>query len=336
MTSFGIGGAAYYNEIDKYCAEWLRSLIGAGLIAPGDVDERDIREVKADEITKYTQCHFFAGIGGWSRALRLAGWDDARPVWTGSCPCQPFSSAGKQHGKADLRHLWPVWFGLIGECRPPVVFGEQVAAAIAHGWLDEAAHDMEGQGYAVAASVLPACGVAKPHRRDRIYFVADADGHKYIGAQRRVDGETASMAAVDRAQDRAARKPLGAGGPDGLMAHAAGERIRRGSADFSEADGGSDGALPFQPDSAGEGALGNADQPGSQGRQVLAERAGERAARSAGLEWITGPDGKSRPVEPGICLLADGVPARVGKLRAYGNAIVPQLAAEFIRAARRG
>lgn len=91
---------AYYNEIDRGAAAWLRELIGAGLIADGDVDERSIADVKPGDLRGYTQCHFFAGIGGWSLALRLAGWDDARPVWTGSCPCQPFSCAGRHKGAA--------------------------------------------------------------------------------------------------------------------------------------------------------------------------------------------------------------------------------------------
>src|SRR5271166_2407104 len=120
---------AYYNEHDPFAAAWLRELIKAGQIAPGEVDERSIEDVLPSEIRGYTQCHFFAGIGVWSYALRQAGWPDDRPVWTGSCPCQPFSVAGKRGGAKDGRHLWPVWFQLIDNVRPPVVFGEQVAAA---------------------------------------------------------------------------------------------------------------------------------------------------------------------------------------------------------------
>jgi len=86
---------AYYNEIDPFAAEWLRQLIKDGLIADGEVDERSIEDVTPNELAGFTQCHFFAGIGGWSYALRLAGWPDDQPVWTGSCPCQPFSTAGK-------------------------------------------------------------------------------------------------------------------------------------------------------------------------------------------------------------------------------------------------
>ncbi len=119
---------AYYNENDPFAAAWLRELVKAGHIAPGDVDERSVMEVQPDDLEGYAQCHFFAGIGGWSHALRLAGWPDDRPVWTGSCPCQPLSSAGQQKGHADERHLWPAFQSLIAERRPATVFGEQVAS----------------------------------------------------------------------------------------------------------------------------------------------------------------------------------------------------------------
>lgn len=166
---------AYYNEFDPYAANWLRNLIAAGHIAAGDVDERDIRDVRADDLRGYTQCHFFAGIGGWSLALRLAGWPDDRPVWTGSCPCQPFSAAsGKRAAQQDERHLWPHWYGLIRELAPPIIFGEQVEDAIAYGWLDDVFHDLEASSYACAPSVLPACAAKKGHERERIFFVANA------------------------------------------------------------------------------------------------------------------------------------------------------------------
>jgi len=163
--------SAYYNEIDKYAAQWLRNLIAAGHIAPGDVDERSILEVKPDDLRGYTQCHFFAGIGGWSYALRLAEWPDDRPVWTGSCPCQPFSSASAGRGlrRDDDRHFWPIWKALIVECEPCTVFGEQTSAA--GDWFDEVCDDLEGMGYAIGASVLPAASVGFDHARARLYFV---------------------------------------------------------------------------------------------------------------------------------------------------------------------
>ncbi|WP_447886791.1 DNA cytosine methyltransferase [Serratia fonticola] len=163
---------AYYNEIDPYAAQWLRNLIAAGHIAPGDVDERSIEDVKPDDIKHYTQCHFFAGVGVWSYALRNAGWPDDKPVWTGSCPCQPFSLAGKQLGKSDERHLAPVWLDLIKECQPTELFGEQVASAIKKHWLDDLFNELESQGYACGASVFPACGVGATDIRTRLYFCA--------------------------------------------------------------------------------------------------------------------------------------------------------------------
>ena len=63
---------SYYNEIDPFAAQMLRNLIKAGHIAPGDVDERSIEDVRPDDLRGYAQCHFFAGVGVWSYALRRA------------------------------------------------------------------------------------------------------------------------------------------------------------------------------------------------------------------------------------------------------------------------
>ena len=117
----------YYNDIDPNACNWLRDIIAAKLIADGVVECRSIATIKPHELTQYAQCHFFAGIGGWSAALRLAGWPDEKPVWTGSCPCQPLSVAGLRKGHADERHLWPAFHALIAECRPATIFGEQVS-----------------------------------------------------------------------------------------------------------------------------------------------------------------------------------------------------------------
>ena len=140
----------YYNDNDPFVCQWLRNLMGAGLIPAGDVDERPIEQVQPQDVAGYDQCHFFAGIGGWAYALQLAEWEGQ--AWTGSCPCPPFSIAGRGRGFSDDRHLWPTWYRLIRECRPKRVFGEQVAGALGLGWLDTLAADMEAEGYAVAPS----------------------------------------------------------------------------------------------------------------------------------------------------------------------------------------
>lgn len=170
-----MSAAAYYNEIDPFAAQWLRNLIAAGHIAPGEVDERSIEDVTPDDLRGFTQCHFFAGIGVWSHSLRLSGWPDDRPVWTGSCPCQPFSAAGKGDGFTDERHLWPHFFHLISERRPQHVFGEQVAARNANVWFDLVQADLEGMGYAFGLVPFTSASIGAPHIRERAYWVANAD-----------------------------------------------------------------------------------------------------------------------------------------------------------------
>jgi len=312
--------SAYYNEMEPYAAQWLRNLIDKGLIAKGEVDERSILNVDSADLRGFTQCHFFAGIGGWSLAARLAGWPDERALWTGSAPCQPFSTAGQQKGTADERHLWPVFFNLIRACRPPVVMGEQVAAAVGKDWLDGVCLDLEGIGYACGAVVVPACAVNAPHRRDRLWFVADAN----VAQWRPVDsprGRVAGQHALSQRQEDPDRSLTG-GQRD--VANAARER-GYGRQDTAGASG-------WAGVETGGSLVANADESGSQGRVVLRERGDERSAWSDGVEWAIGSDGKARRVKSGVSLLAHGVPARVGKLRAYGNAIVPQVAAEVIGA----
>jgi DNA (cytosine-5)-methyltransferase 1 len=327
---------AYYNEIEPYCAEWLRNLIREGLIPDGDVDDRSIRDVQPSDLRGYTQAHFFAGLGGWAYALRLAGWPDDREVWTGSCPCQPFSAAGKRKGFADDRHLWPVWFPLIRECRPSVVFGEQVASKDGLAWLDIVSTDMEEAQYAFGAADMCVAGVGAPHIRQRLWFVAYADGGN-AGAER----VQRSGQYGQQQEDGSARLGMGDAGtvlsPQG---ESSGERsgVRR----FV------DEPIASGTDGVTEGdrwlvRLGNTGSSGlaRRSRQSRDDAAEQPAVERAGgptngfwerADWIECTDGKARPVEPGTFPLAHGIPARVAKLRAFGNAISPQVAAEFITA----
>jgi len=190
----GDGMTAFYNEIDPRSAAALRALISAGEIAAGVVDERSIEDIAPDELSRFTQCHFFAGIGVWSYALRQAGWSDDRPVWTGSCPCQPFSAAGKGGGFADERHLWPAWQWLIEKQRPPILFGEQVKNG---GWIDLVQSDMEAMDYAFGCVPLCAAGVGAPHIRDRAYWVADAEWNEQP-RQESCGGEDGRMRRIEQ------------------------------------------------------------------------------------------------------------------------------------------
>src|SRR5579862_633544 len=170
-----MAGWSYYSEHDAEKAAWIRELIKAKVVADGEVDERDIKLVQPKDVRGFTQCHWFAGIAVWSYALRLAGWEDSRPCWTGSCPCPSFSCAGKGTGFDDPRHLWPHWYPLIRECRPGTLFGEQSDDAIGYGWLDLVSGDLEAAGYAVAPAVLGAHSLGAPHIRQRLYFCAHAE-----------------------------------------------------------------------------------------------------------------------------------------------------------------
>ena len=170
-----IHAPAFYNEIEPYLCTWLNHQIAAGLIAPGRVDGRDIRDLDANDLAGHRQVHLFAGVGGWAYAARLAGWPDDVELWSASCPCQPFSVAGKRGGTNDPRHLWPDVFRLVRQRRPAALVGEQVAAAAGQGWLDGVFADLAGLGYTCEAAVVPACAVNAPHRRDRLWFVAYTD-----------------------------------------------------------------------------------------------------------------------------------------------------------------
>lgn len=347
----------YYNDFDKFSCAWLRELIADGLIPNGDVDERSITDIEPADLRGYTQCHFFCGIAGWSRALELAGWPSTRPVWTGSCPCQGYSVAGKGGGFSDERDLWPHFARLIRECRPDTVIGEQVDGAVGHGWLDRLCGDLEEEGYSVGAVVLGAHSVNAPHIRQRLYWVADtadkragragqakqgSDGQN-DGIPRQNGGEAVGGLADtegaeltrDNAEERRALGQSPSGG--GMGDTSVGEGDGRGTGNMAGAAragrGGDDAAGAAGTDVGLEHAdiAGREEQCGAVSMGA-AQRSVERTGFWDNSILIPCRDGKARLVEPSIFPLVDGFPNRVGILRGAGNAIVPQVAAEFIKA----
>lgn len=362
----------YYNEYDPAAAAWLRELISRKLIPAGTVDDRSILEVTPSDLDGFTQCHFFAGIGGWSLALQLAGWPDTRPVWTASLPCQPFSVSGKGQGAKDDRHLWPVFNELVKVKRPERIFGEQVARAIGFDWLDGISANLEAESYTVGAVVLGAHSVNAPHQRQRLYWLADTENTdrgselatRSEGSRR---GRLAGSGAMGgRMADSISKGLQGHSGnvgdrdqPGRINAHAAG----------STAAGGTTGSRVANAPSGGLGIVGHAAQPGGSGHADGASGAVSRLGESnsdgrqpgnesttgarhggsavtAGFwsdsRWIYCRDGKHRriPTEPALFPLSDGIPYKLARrgsirpalLKGAGNAIVPEVAAEFIRA----
>ena len=354
----------YYNEIDPYAAQWLRNLIAAGHIAKGEVDERSIQLVDSADLADFAQCHFFAGIGVWSHALRLAGWPDDKPVWTGSCPCQPFSTAGKQLGDKDERHLWPVFFNLIKECRPEYVFGEQVASAIGKGWLDGISTDLGEEGYACGSAVLGAHSVGAPHIRQRLHWVAHP-----------TSGQCEELRDARDMQSEQSIQPASCDSASSGMADSEGKGrfwdrcvTERSDDEFRRHQERKRQLCESKPQGlCAISGLGNSIMSRCEARDSIASgdesRPEQSQDSSAWSNCTVTPcrDGKARRIpaqaiiEPVLQHVVDGffcsldarrnilsaaqgfplaetIPDRVALLKGAGNAIVPQVAAEFIQA----
>lgn len=336
---------AFYNDNDDKCCAWLSDLMDSGLITAGTIDNRSIDELSPNDLNGYDRVHFFAGIAGWEVALNLADWG-TRKVWSASLPCQPWSTAGEGAGAADSRNLWPAFFRLVRELKPELIFGEQVEAAIKLGWLDGISSDLEAAGYAVGAIVLPAACVGAPHPRHRIFWVADAASSRREGA----NGEGCGLGNTDE-------RGLGAGsGQQVRLVTASGEPCR-----LSDAESERRGETRADSERCAERSAGTGERVEHAGRSGREER--ERAAISVRPQLRSAPnsgawsdyriirftDGKTRRIESRTEPLVTGfskgmvrmrdpsaplhpAEARAMRLHGYGNSIVPEVAAEFIRA----
>ena len=336
---------AYYNENDPNAAEWLRQLIQMGQIAPGDVDERSVVDVPSVELRPYEQLHFFAGIGVWSYALRQAGWPDERPVVTGSCPCQPFSQAGKRKGAGDERDLWWAMFWHLCQLQPTTVFGEQVASKDGLKWWDIVSSDLEGQNYTTAAFDLCAAGVGAPHIRQRLFWVANANspGFKWENASQ-------PKRWIDQAELVGTSSTVSLANPEYAKWRKNGKKHVSHWQD-ARRDKASSGTRSHRKN----GVLANTKSAESQrdraesGRVQSGPAGTGRRGFWSNCDWLQCSDGKARSIKSGLSPLVDGTPpdlvqgrntgvqteetkeARIMRLKGYGNAIVAPLATEFIK-----
>lgn len=355
--------SAYYNDNDPFMVEWLKHLIKRKVIVDGEVDGRSIKEIDPKEISQFTQCHFFAGIGVWSYALRRAGWPDDLRVWTGSCPCPSFSASGERRGFSDPRHLWPSWRRLISEHRPDVLFGEQVAKQDGRAWFDVVSSELEEDGYTVGAAAIPACGFGAPHIRERIYFVAHTDSAfiPQVASARdeQILRNDSDAGADDRLADtqhdggRTDEQERGSQGREtdgrnhsGSRAVVDAKRGRRKQRDTIER-----GIQKPRTRSAsrelGESSSSRLERLArdvvdrNESRRLAAQAYGPAPASGptngywADAVWIECSDRRIRPVpaEPAFFPVVDGLArGRVGLIRGAGNTIVSPVAEAFITA----
>lgn len=312
----------YYNEWDAKTAAWLRELIRRGHLPDGIVDERSITEVAPEDLRGFRQWHFFAGIGGWPLALKLAGWPADAPVCTGSPPCQPFSVAGKRGGRDDSRHLAPAFLDLIAELRPPAIFGEQVSAAIKELWLDALFVELEDEGYTCASAVLPACSVGAPHKRDRLFFGAiDLADLVSDGLERRLRGWADP-------EWQTIRRPAGRGGAAGDLANGDDDRQQSGTRGGGRSgpsgsldDAGRRGSscqLPDTADSAGLAGIEGAaigELSGGYGEVYACFGLPDQDHGAwSNADWLLCRDGNFRPVESSAQQMVDGLPRGMGRI----------------------
>ena len=171
-------------------------------------------------------------------------------IITGGYPCQPFSEAGKRKGEHDERHLWPEMFRVIKQSRPTWIVAENVVGHVTMG-LDSVLNDLDTEGYTTRPLIIPACAVDSPHRRDRVWILAYAEGKRR--------------------------------------------------------DNGHDRKNKWEDDRK---------------KHTLTDKSGA-------FGWM---ETRRWPREPDISRVANGVPDRVDRNKSLGNAIVPQVAYEILRA----
>ena len=285
----------YYNDNEPFCCEVLRARIADRSLPAGVVDDRDVRTIDPDELREFRQIHLFAGIGGFAHAQKWAGWPEEWSLITGGPPCQPTSVAGAQRGESDDRYLWPEMARLVEGRNPRFVLYENPTGTPELS-LDRVCADLEGQGYEVwSPIVLPACALGAPHRRDRVWIVAHSAGVQRAAFKRNEPHRTLQG--------------------DGSASHTNGcrrpQQICQPKRDNSP-DAGDDGATQPLADTLGMWEL-----------QPCGLKSDERGWPRNGGWWAT---------EPNVGRVAHGVPARVDRLRALGNAIVPQVAALVMQA----
>ena len=260
-------------------------------------------------------------------------------ILSGGFPCQPYSMAGKRKGKCDERHLWPEMLRAIREIAPRYIVGENVLGLV--NWdgglvFDEVQADLESAGYEVATVVIPAAAVNAPHGRDRVWFVAHATSKssKWMRPEQREFSKSE--------QGKLGRNSGKMG--DGLTAHANSNGQHECNCDHEKlASEGREYALCDIGAGDDDGDAANTRCPELQGskfeRSIGKKRKIESHSRQSGRPIRT--KWEEFPTESPICGGDDGLSRELDgitfskwrneSIRAYGNAIVPQVAFEIFK-----
>ena len=273
-------------------------------------------------------------------------YDDVRTIDTdrlgrvdlicGGFPCQPWSVAGQQRGAEDDRDLWPVMASLIEDIRPRWVIGENVRGFVNEPLgLQRSLSDLESLGYQAVPFIIPACAVDAPHRRDRVWIVAHSQPTRTGGASedvadaaaQRLEVGTGGKVHQQKEQQRFERCGADVADADSTGLKQGHEKMARGSS--KQFDGGGFQSRKNVPDANGKGLERRLHHksPDSKRRQVTGDRQlGEYSDGRSGngaVFW---------PTEPDVGRVAHGVSNRVDRLKALGNAVVPQVVEQIGRA----
>lgn len=296
----------YYNDIDPYCCKVLQKNIERGYLPQGDVDGRDIREVRAEQLVGYQHIHLFAGIGGFVLGMQRAGYPRHLRTLTGGFPCTDISNAGLLAGiTGEQSGLWKEQYRLIQDsidcgCRFDYILIENVAALVGRG-LDTVLIDLAKVWYDAEWTTLRASDFGAPHQRERVFIVAYPRSKRPSSIRDRLSTWTNDTTSTSGTEE---------------LAYTDNERCEEQH------------VTPF---SEGQGRYGWRDDTLRTQRQPKSILGRGTYGLSSGMDEHRWPAGLGQPQydhEPPR-VLSGRQAHRVARLKALGNAIVPQCA-EYI------